>query len=251
VYGYLNGLPLMYIYTNMGLLQVLIDLLVNYQYHLNVMGVSVIIFDCDGVMFDSRKANVNFYNHILSHFGLPPLSDQDVDFVHMHTVVESLNHIFRDTPYAARAQEYRLRLDYAPFIKDMLIEPDLRSVLDFLKPNYGLAVATNRSNTIGKVLDSNGLSHYFDIVISSLDVKNPKPHPESIFKILQFFGVKPEDCVFIGDSEVDCELCQAAGVPFIAHQNKSLKAYRHIERLSELKKIFSFSWGWLFILIVF
>jgi phosphoglycolate phosphatase len=224
----------------MGLLQVLIDFLANYQYFLTIMRLSVIIFDCDGVMFDSRKANVNFYNHILSHFGLPPLTDQDVDFVHMHTVVESLNYIFRGTPYSAEAQEYRLRLDYTPFIKDMVIEPDLKSVLDFLKPNYGLAVATNRSNTIGKVLDSNGLSHYFDIVVSSLDVKNPKPHPESIFKILQFFGVKPHECVFIGDSKVDFELCRAAGVPLIAHQNKSLKAYRHIERLSELKEILSF-----------
>jgi len=30
--------------------------------------ISAVIFDCDGVMFDSRQANINFYNHILSHF---------------------------------------------------------------------------------------------------------------------------------------------------------------------------------------
>ena len=201
------------------------------------MKVSAVIFDCDGVMFDSRQANINFYNHILSHFGLPPMTAEDIAFVHMNTAVESLNHIFRDSPYLAEAQEYRLQLDYIPFVRDMVMEPGLKEVLDFLKPRCGLAVATNRSNTIGKVLELNGLTHYFDIVVSSLDVANPKPHPEPILKILDFFGIEPDECCYIGDSEVDFEVCQAAGVPLIAYKNKSLGAPIHIESLVELKEI--------------
>jgi len=197
----------------------------------------VIIFDCDGVMFDSQQANVNFYNHILSHFVLPPLKDKDVEFVHMNTVVESLNHIFRGTPYKVKAQEYRLKLDYIPFIKDMVMEPGLKEVLDVLKPDYGLAVATNRSNTIEKVLAINGLSRYFDIVVSSLDVENPKPHPEPIFKILNFFRIEPRECLYVGDSEVDFTVCQASGVPFIAYRNKSLKADYYIDNLLDILKI--------------
>jgi len=201
------------------------------------MSVSVIIFDCDGVMFDSRQANVNFYNHILFHFDLPPLADKDIEFVHMHTVVESLNHIFRGTTYVANAQEYRLKLDYIPFIKDMVMEPGLKEVLDVLKPDYGLAVATNRSNTIEKVLAINGLSHYFDIVVSSLDVENPKPHPEPVFKILNFFRIEPRKCLYVGDSEVDFTACQASGVPLIAYRNKSLKADYYIDNLLDILKI--------------
>jgi len=201
------------------------------------MSTSVIIFDCDGVMFDSQQANVNFYNHILSHFGLPPLTNKDVEFVHMHTVVESLNRIFRGTPYGAKAQEYRLKVDYMPFIKDMVMEPGLKEVLDILKPRYGLAVATNRSNTIEKVLAINGLSHYFEIVVSSLDVKNPKPHPEPIFKILDFFRIEPQECLYVGDSEVDFTVCKASGVPFIAYRNKSLKADYYIDNLLDILKI--------------
>lgn len=198
---------------------------------------SAVIFDCDGVMFDSRQANINFYNHILAHFCLPPMTAEDIEFVHMNTAVESLNHIFRDNPYLAEAQEYRLQLDYTPFIRDMVMEPGLKEVLDFLKPRCGLAVATNRSNTIGRVLELNGLTHYFDIVVSSLDVTNPKPHPEPIFKILDFFGVEPDECFYVGDSEVDFEVCQAAGVPLIAYKNKSLEAPVHIENLAELTEI--------------
>jgi HAD superfamily hydrolase (TIGR01509 family) len=201
------------------------------------MKISAVIFDCDGVMFDSRQANVNFYNHILSHFGLPPLTSDDIEFVHMHTAAGSLDHIFRHSPYVDTAHEYRLRIDYIHFIKDMVMEPGLKEVLDFLKPSYGLALATNRSTTIGKVLEINGLSHYFDIVVSSLDVEKPKPHPEPILKILDFFGIEPEECVYIGDSEVDFEVCRAAGVPLIAYKNRALETDIHIESLAELKEV--------------
>ena len=149
--------------------------------------ISVVIFDCDGVMFDSRQANINFYNHLLTHFGLPPMPEVSVSFVHMHTADESVRHIFRGTPYVEQAQAYRMQLDYGPFIKDMIMEPGLKGLLGLLKPRFGLAVATNRSNTIGAVLESNGLKDFFDIVVSSLDVKNPKPDPEPLLKILDFF----------------------------------------------------------------
>jgi phosphoglycolate phosphatase len=196
-----------------------------------------VIFDCDGVMFDSRQANTNFYNHILSRFGLDPMPPEDIEFVHMHTVVESIRHIFRNSPHTDDALEYRLHLDYTPFITDMVMEPGLRELLDHLKPRYGLAVATNRSTTIGRVLDRHNLAPYFDIVVSSLDVQNPKPHPESVFKILDFFGLEPGKCFYVGDSKVDSEVCQAAGVPLIAYKNKALEAKLHVESLWEIQEI--------------
>jgi phosphoglycolate phosphatase len=194
-----------------------------------------VIFDCDGVMFDSRQANTNLYNHLLSHFGLDLMLPEDIEFVHMHTVVESIRRIFRNTPHTDDALEYRLHLDYTPFIADMVMEPGLRELLDFLKPRCGLAVATNRSNTIGKVLERNNLSQYFDIVVSSLDVENPKPHPESVFKILDFFGLGPDRCFYVGDSAVDSEVCRAAHVPLIAYKNKALEAMLHVENMPELQ----------------
>ena len=202
------------------------------------MNVSVIIFDCDGVMFDSRQANIDFYNHILSHFDLPPIKGEDVEFVHMHTAEESVNHIFRGSPYTAQAQRYRLtKLDYTPFIRDMVMEPGIRELLEQLKSHYGLAVATNRSNTIGKVLEWHDLTGYFDIVVSSLDVANPKPHPETILKILEFFGVGPDRCLYVGDSEVDYRVCQASGVPLIAYRNRNLKAAYFVENLLDILRI--------------
>jgi phosphoglycolate phosphatase-like HAD superfamily hydrolase len=97
-------------------------------------------------------------------------------------------------------------------------------------------VATNRSTTIGRVLELNHLAHCFDIVVSSLDVQNPKPHPESLFKILDFFDLKPDACLYVGDSQVDFEVCRAGEVPLVACKNTSLEAMLHIESLGELRE---------------
>jgi HAD superfamily hydrolase (TIGR01549 family) len=199
--------------------------------------ISAVIFDCDGVMFDSRQANINYYNHILAHFGLPPMSDEEVTFVHMNTANESVRHIFKGTPYTEQAQEFKMQVDYTPFINDMIIEPGLKDLLRRLKPHFGLAVATNRSTTIGKVLEWNDLDTYFDIVVSSLDVKNPKPHPESLFKILDFFGIQPLESLYVGDSSIDYETARAADVPFISCKNRELEADYHVDSLMDIADI--------------
>ena len=196
-----------------------------------------VVFDCDGVMFDSRQANIHYYNHMLHHFDLPPMTGAAVDFVHSHTADESIQHIFQGTPLVKEAMAYRWEVDYTPFIQDMIMEPGLKELLEWLKPRFGLAVATNRSNTIGEVLKTRGLTGFFDLVVSSLDVKHPKPHPESLFKILDFFQVGPERILYVGDSAVDEETAKRAGVPFIAYRNKALKAYRHVGTMAEIRDV--------------
>ncbi|HDZ89916.1 MAG: HAD-IA family hydrolase [Deltaproteobacteria bacterium] len=199
--------------------------------------ISAVIFDCDGVMFDSRQANINFYNHLLEHFGRPPMNRDAVDFVHMNTAESSVRHIFQGTPFTDEAQNYRMVVDYSPFIKDMVITPGLKRLLVKLRPVAGLAVATNRSNTIGEVLEQNGLSGFFDIVVSSLDVKHPKPHPESIHKILAFFHIGPEQAVYIGDSLIDLETARSAGVRFIAYGNEKLDSHVRATTMEDVERI--------------
>jgi phosphoglycolate phosphatase len=196
-----------------------------------------VIFDCDGVMFDSRQANIHFYNHLLSRFGLPLMTEDKIDYVHMHTADESIRHIFEGTPYTEEAQAYRWEMDYTPFIEDMVMEPGLKETLQLLKPKFRLAVATNRSNTIGKVLETNGLDTFFDIVVSSLDVEKPKPHPEPLLKILRFFSIHAREALYIGDSAVDWETARAASVPFVAYKNRSLEADFHAQGMKDIPGI--------------
>jgi phosphoglycolate phosphatase len=199
--------------------------------------IRAVVFDCDGVMFDSRQANIHYYNHMLHHFGLPPMTGAGVEFVHSHTADESIQHIFQGTRYTDEALAYRWEVDYAPFIQDMIMEPGLKDLLEWSKPRFGLAVATNRSNTIGEVLKTHGLTGFFDLVVSSLDVEHSKPHPESLFKTLDYFQVGPERILYVGDSAVDEETARRARVPLIAYRNRHLKANKHIEDLAEIKNL--------------
>jgi phosphoglycolate phosphatase len=199
--------------------------------------ISAVIFDCDGVMFDSRQANINFYNHLLAHFGLPPMADDAISFIHMHTADESVRHIFHGTPFVEEAQAYRMKMDYGPFIKNMIMEPGLKELLRWLAPEFGLAIATNRSNTIGDVLEYHGLGEFFDIVVSSLDVRKAKPNPESIFMILNFFEINADQSIYVGDSLVDYETAKAANVAFVSYQNENLKTPWKIRNLMEIREI--------------
>jgi phosphoglycolate phosphatase len=198
---------------------------------------AAVIFDCDGVMFDSRKANINYYNHLLASFGLPPMTEKKIDFVHSYTADESIGHIFKGTPYLSQALALREKIDYTPFIRDMVIEPGLKELLKDLKPAFGLAVATNRGGTIRKVLEYNDLNGFFDIVVSSLDVKYPKPHPESLLRILDFFNLTPQDVFYIGDSQIDNESARAAGVIFVAYKSPKLDADHHVSSMMEIKDV--------------
>jgi HAD superfamily hydrolase (TIGR01509 family) len=152
----------------------------------------------------------------------------------MSTADDSVRHIFRGSPFLEQAQAYSMEMDFRPFIREMIMEPGLKDLLHRLKPLVGLAVATNRSNTIDKVLAWHGLEGFFDIVVSALDVLHPKPHPECLHKILGFFGLLPGEALYVGDSVIDEETAQRAGVPFAAYRNPRLRAAYHVDRLEKI-----------------
>ena len=59
----------------------------------------LVIFDCDGVMFESKDANRKYYNHLLEEFGYPLMDQQEEDYVHSHNVFDSVAFIFRRYPH--------------------------------------------------------------------------------------------------------------------------------------------------------
>jgi phosphoglycolate phosphatase len=191
--------------------------------------IKLVAFDCDGVLFDSRQANIAFYNTILTHFGQPSLSPEAVDYIHSHTVRESLEHIFRGYADMEAVSAFTRSFDYHPFIRMMIEEPFLREFLDFLRPGCYTALATNRTTTTRDVLLYHRLTDDFDMVVSAQDVSHPKPHPEAFVRILGHFGLGPEDAIFIGDSRVDEQFALNAGVRFVAYRNPELTADHYLD----------------------
>jgi phosphoglycolate phosphatase-like HAD superfamily hydrolase len=196
--------------------------------------IKAVAFDCDGVMFDSSNANRAYYNHILTHFGLSEITPQQFAYVHMHTVDEAIIYLFEDPRMLSEAQAFRREMSYIPFIRHMEIEPFLVDVLARLRPQYKTAIATNRTDTMARVLEEHNLKGLFDKVITACDVRFPKPHPDQLLTLLSHFSLDPGEMIFIGDSELDELAAQQAQVPFFAYANPELKADVHIQNLGEI-----------------
>jgi HAD superfamily hydrolase (TIGR01509 family) len=195
---------------------------------------SVIIYDCDGVLIDSRRANQAYYNYILAHFGRRPLTEEQLDLVHSATAESAVHFLFQGTPWLAQAQDFQRRLDNAPFLSLIRLEPHVREVLERLRPAYRTAIATNRGKSLAQVLNTLGLDGLFDLTVSCYEVRRPKPHPECLQKILRHFRLRPDQALYIGDSEVDRQVAREAGVPLAAYKNPSLRTPYHLRDHQEL-----------------
>jgi len=195
----------------------------------------LVIFDCDGVMFDSKDANRIYYNQLLEKFGHPLMDEQEEDYVHSHNVLDSVNYIFRKYPREIEeVNQYRISVDYTPYLKYMVIEPDLKQFLGMLKPKFYTAISTNRSNTMPSVMKMHDLEPYFDLVVTSLDVEQPKPHTEGLVKILNHFQLSASEAVYIGDSMVDREHTAGVNMRLISFKNPELPAEYHVNRFLDI-----------------
>jgi HAD superfamily hydrolase (TIGR01509 family) len=197
------------------------------------------IFDCDGVLFDSREANRHYYNSVLSSVGLPEMNEKQLDFCHMHTAGESMDYLLKGQPESIINEAMRVieKVDYSSFLKYMTMEPGVTETVQQIRKFMPAAISTNRSTTMPLLATMYRLDQLFDKIVCALDVKNPKPDPEGVYKILDYFKVSPHQAVYIGDTSVDQEVADRAGVPLIAYKNSSLEAMFHVEHFSEIGKI--------------
>lgn len=196
----------------------------------------LIVFDCDGVMFDSKNANRMYYNFLLAHFGFGEMNENEVDFVHMHSVDDSIKYIFRNYQEIPSDKVHQLRREtgYTPFLKHMTIEPDLVDFLKVTVQKYSLAISTNRSNTMIPLLQSYGLENYFGKVMTAGNAPRPKPAPDALLEILKYYDCDPEDAIFIGDSVVDEQHAVSCNVDLIAFKNRALNGRFHVSSFMEI-----------------
>lgn len=192
-----------------------------------------VIYDCDGVLFDSLEANTRLYNDLCARVGRGPLLEEEMGYVHTHTVFEALHFIFGQEDGMEKKALELLKLkeiDLKEYVAYLKMEPHLMQTLGKLKEKGILrAINTNRTTSMKYIMEKFDLWSYFEMVVTALDVKNPKPHPESIEKILQEFNLKKEEAVFVGDSDVDQQTAKSSGIKFIAYKNKKIANDAYIE----------------------
>jgi len=95
----------------------------------------------------------------------------------------------------------------ANYKKDSKLYPGAKELLDRLRLTHKISIATNAyKKSAHTILFALGIEHYFDIIICGDEVKNPKPHPEMIELITNFYEDSKDKFLLVGDSTRDA-LC--------------------------------------------
>lgn len=198
-------------------------------------GLQCVVFDCDGVLIDSLKANIHYYGAIKEQLGLSPITPAEIKYVHMHTHKDAIAHIVPEEKLEA-AWEATRNFDSSSLVQYLERSEGVREFLWWLRDaGFKLAVNTSRAESIHFILKIMDLEGFFFPVISSDKVVTPKPHPEGIHTILNAHGLLPKEVAYIGDSLVDEKTAQASGVRFWAYKDQSLNAEVHIENFWDIK----------------
>ena len=182
-----------------------------------------IIFDCDGVIIDSREANIQYYNYLRRYLGLPPIAKDLEDFVQAGTVKEVLDVII-PKPLRPFVREASRKVSYVnDIMPHMKAYPGLHGVLDFCRDaGIRMGIDTNRIDGMDVILDNCRLHGYFDPIILADGVPNPKPAPDGALHIARTWGLATKRLLFIGDSSSDLGAAEKAGIPFLSFQTEGL-----------------------------
>ena len=194
-----------------------------------------VIFDLDGVVFDSAESNIAFYDHILTALGRPAVARQALAVIHSEPLDRSLRHLLdHDEGEYQRAMAYCRSLDPSLFVSTLTLYEGVVETLRGLAGRARLAVATNRTVTCRLALAHFGLLELFEEVITPMEAGRPKPDPTMMHMTLSRLGLERGEVVYVGDTGVDEGMCLAARVRLLAFRNPGLKAWAHTSRFAEI-----------------
>ena len=196
--------------------------------------IELVIFDADGVLFDSIESNIAYYNAILRRVGEPVLDAAE----ETRSISCAADEMFIARARGDQAKLGAMRavarsLDGSVFFQMLKPPLELRPFMVQLRTRYRLGLATNRSQTLPKLVEHLKLEGIFDAIASVLDGVPPKPAPDILKLCIQRGGTAPERSVYVGDSPIDCQAALEAGTHFIAVGGR----VDHTHRIKTIKEL--------------
>jgi HAD superfamily hydrolase (TIGR01509 family) len=180
-----------------------------------IEGVSLIIYDLDGVLIDSTKAIVEAFELTLKEIGVEYQEDKLMPLMG-HGLIHILEEVL---PEEHRGKEWELRERYIHHFKNSdarltKLLPNVEEVLRYLKEKgYRQSVATNKTSSEAKrILSSLGVYDIFDLIVGFLDVPNAKPAPDMILYGLKELNEKIDHTIFVDDTTFGLKAGIEAGV---------------------------------------
>ena len=203
----------------------------------SAQAVSGLILDCDGVLFDSKAANTAYYNHIRYAVQLPPMTEEEAAFSHMVSTDEALERMIPDE-LKEQAKSARNQMRYRDTFMNMMMPASYVHLFLQSMKEHGirLALCTNRSDSVYDVLRHFDMESFFSPVMTITHAP-PKPDPQGLAEIVRIWGASPSSVAFLGDSLVDQQAADAAGVPFWSFDNPQLSARLHVSGFRELNEM--------------
>ncbi|MGE4317950.1 MAG: HAD family hydrolase [Deferribacterales bacterium] len=184
----------------------------------------IIVYDCDGVLFNSTEAVKGYYDFVFEKFGVTKIDWENSSMLAlamMGTNEVIVRHFVKDDALIGEMLEFAMKMNFKQFIHLMEPKPGIHSTLETLiEQGRSLAVFTNRGISLGYLLEHFGMGNYFSYTVTCMDVAKPKPDPEGLYKIMSQFKEKKESLLFIGDSMTDYMAAKSADVPFLAYENR-------------------------------
>lgn len=102
---------------------------------------------------------------------------------------------------------------------------------DLHRRNILIGLYSSRGKvTLRPSLEHAGVLRNFNVVIDGGYVKNHKPHPEGVLKVLELLNVTPGDSVIIGDTTADILAGKAAGCALTIGITHGLGTRESLER---------------------
>lgn len=198
----------------------------------------LIMFDMDGTLVDSSYAIVNTINHVRENLGLPIL-EKEYTLEKINDPSINSAEFFYGTKEFTEQQTVLFEEYYdAHCLSDLVVYDGIKKLLDDLKGDFILTVATNANSEYArKMLDHVGIGHHFPTILGYDSVINPKPHPEMVYKILNKHNIHKDNAQLVGDSHKDIMAATNAGVDsvlvnwgFSNHEEDAIETVQELEQ---------------------
>ena len=113
--------------------------------------------------------------------------------------------------------KFRVRYDAAPSSATTMYAGIDRVLDALLAARTPIAILSNKPHDLTVSVTDHVLGRWhFDAVVGHRDGARTKPDPAAALAIASTLGIAPNDCAFVGDSDIDVKTAQIAGMVSIA-----------------------------------
>ena len=196
--------------------------------------IKAVLFDMDGVLVEAKDWHYEAFNKALDVFGIPISRSEHLSQYDGLPTKTKLKMLSEKKGLPAELHNFLNDLKQA-YTKDVIIT-QCRPVFNveyalarLHSEGYKIAVCSNSIRaTIEMMMEKSALLPYIDRIISNQDVSKGKPDPEMYLKAMQAFGLQPEECLILEDSEYGIRAARASGANLLVVREVSDTNYQNI-----------------------